>query len=48
MTETRRTFCGLCHPRCGVRLHIEDGRAIEVEGDPEVVVTTFHKEGKVS
>jgi anaerobic selenocysteine-containing dehydrogenase len=35
MTETRRTFCGLCHPRCGVRLRVEDGRAIEVEGDPD-------------
>jgi anaerobic selenocysteine-containing dehydrogenase len=35
MTETRRTFCGLCHPRCGVRLRIEDGRAVEVEGDPD-------------
>ncbi len=35
MRETRRTFCGLCHPRCGVRLVIEDGRAIKVEGDPD-------------
>ena len=34
MRETRRTFCGLCHPRCGARLVIEDGRAIKVEGDP--------------
>jgi len=23
MTETRRAFCGLCHPRCGVRLRAE-------------------------
>jgi anaerobic selenocysteine-containing dehydrogenase len=35
MKETRRTFCGLCHPRCGARLVIEDGRAIKVEGDPD-------------
>jgi len=35
MTETRRTFCGLCHPRCGVRLRVEDGRAVAVEGDPD-------------
>jgi anaerobic selenocysteine-containing dehydrogenase len=35
MTETRRTFCGLCHPRCGVRVRIEDGRAVGVEGDPD-------------
>ena len=35
MRETRRTFCGLCHPRCGARLVIENGRAIKVEGDPD-------------
>jgi len=35
MRETRRTFCGLCHPRCGARLVIEDGRATRVEGDPD-------------
>ncbi|MGD0694672.1 MAG: molybdopterin-dependent oxidoreductase [Terriglobia bacterium] len=35
MRETHRTFCGLCHPRCGARLVIEDGRAIKVEGDAE-------------
>ncbi len=35
MTETRRTYCGLCHPRCGARLRVEDGRAIKVEGDPD-------------
>ncbi|MGD0008388.1 MAG: molybdopterin-dependent oxidoreductase [Terriglobia bacterium] len=35
MTKTRRTFCGLCHPRCGVRLRVEDDRALEVEGDPD-------------
>jgi len=35
MSEIRRTFCGLCHPRCGARLVIKDGRAIQVEGDPD-------------
>lgn len=35
MTEIRRTYCGLCHPRCGALLRIEDGRAIKVEGDPD-------------
>jgi anaerobic selenocysteine-containing dehydrogenase len=35
MLEIRRTYCGLCHPRCGVRLHIENGRAVKVEGDPD-------------
>ncbi|MBI5968424.1 MAG: molybdopterin-dependent oxidoreductase [Deltaproteobacteria bacterium] len=35
MAETRRTYCGLCHPRCGLLFHIEDGRAVKVEGDPK-------------
>ena len=35
MTETRRMFCGLCHPWCGARLWVEDGRAVKVEGDPD-------------
>jgi anaerobic selenocysteine-containing dehydrogenase len=35
MREIRRTFCGLCHPRCGPRLIIEDARAIQVGGDPD-------------
>lgn len=35
MAEIRRTYCGLCHPRCGARLHIENGRAVKVEGDPD-------------
>ena len=35
MVQTRRAFCGLCHPRCGVRLRIENDRAIGVEGDPD-------------
>ena len=39
MTETRRTFCDLCHPRCGVRLRVEEGRAIEVEGDPDHAIS---------
>ncbi len=28
--EIRRTYCGLCHPRCGTLLHIEDGRAVSL------------------
>ncbi len=35
MTETRRTYCGLCHPRCGALLRVEDGHAVKVEGDPD-------------
>ncbi|MFC1849062.1 molybdopterin-dependent oxidoreductase [candidate division CSSED10-310 bacterium] len=33
--ETRQTFCGLCHPRCGLLLHFENGKAVRVEGDPD-------------
>lgn len=33
--ETRKTFCGLCHPRCGLTLHIENGQAVGVSGDPD-------------
>ncbi|MEW6267552.1 MAG: molybdopterin-dependent oxidoreductase [Thermodesulfobacteriota bacterium] len=35
MPEIRRTYCGLCHPRCGLRLEMENGRAVRVTGDPE-------------
>ena len=38
-TEYRRTYCGLCHPRCGLRLEIENGRAVKVTGDPEDPIT---------
>ncbi len=35
MPETRRTYCGLCHARCGLRLEMENGKAAKVTGDPE-------------
>lgn len=35
MTEIRRSYCGLCHPRCGTLLHIEDGKIVKVTGDPD-------------
>jgi thiosulfate reductase/polysulfide reductase chain A len=35
MEETRRSYCGLCHPRCGLLLHMENGKAVKVTGDPE-------------
>jgi len=37
--ETRRTYCGLCHPRCGLLLEIENGRAVKVMGDPDHPIT---------
>lgn len=39
MKEERRTYCGLCHPRCGLILEIEDGRAVRVKGDREHPIT---------
>lgn len=34
MTEFRRSYCGLCHPRCGLLLEVEGGRIVGVKGDP--------------
>ena len=39
MTETRRTYCGLCHSRCGLLLELEKGRAMRLTGDPQHPVT---------
>ncbi len=39
MTEFRRSYCGLCHPRCGTILEVEGGRVTGVKGDPEHPVT---------
>ena len=30
-----RTVCGSCHGGCGVIAHVEEGRVVKVEGDPE-------------
>lgn len=39
MDKIRRSYCGLCHPRCGTLLHYENGKVIKVTGDPEHPVT---------
>ena len=39
MREIRRSYCGLCHPRCGTLLHIEDGNVVKVTGDPDHPIT---------
>ena len=33
--ETRQSWCGLCHARCGLLMEFEDGRAVAVRGDPD-------------
>ena len=30
-----RTVCRSCHGGCGVRAHVQDGRVVKVEGDPD-------------
>jgi anaerobic selenocysteine-containing dehydrogenase len=30
-----RSTCGICQAGCGVRIHVEDNRAIHIEGDPD-------------
>lgn len=39
MTETRRSYCGLCHPRCGLILEMENGKVVRVKGDKEHPIT---------
>ena len=39
MKEIRRSYCGLCHPRCGLLLEIENGKVVRVKGDKDHPVT---------
>ncbi|MFV0437314.1 MAG: molybdopterin-dependent oxidoreductase [Desulfopila sp.] len=39
MKEIRRSYCGLCHPRCGTLLHLENGKVVKVTGDPDHPIT---------
>ena len=39
MKETRRSYCGLCHPRCGLLLEMEDGTVVGVKGNKDHPVT---------
>lgn len=40
MSEYRRSYCGLCHPRCGLLLEVEEEKILSVKGDPEHPVTS--------
>ncbi|NQZ45936.1 MAG: molybdopterin-dependent oxidoreductase [Erythrobacter sp.] len=33
--ETHKTFCRFCHANCAMLVDVEDGKVIEVRGDPE-------------
>ncbi|MBW2271348.1 MAG: molybdopterin-dependent oxidoreductase [Deltaproteobacteria bacterium] len=35
MLETKRSFCRICTGYCGISADVEDGRLLEVRGDPE-------------
>ncbi|MFZ0448873.1 MAG: molybdopterin-dependent oxidoreductase [Desulfatiglandaceae bacterium] len=35
MDDIRRSYCGLCHPRCGTLLHLKNNKVIKVTGDPK-------------
>ncbi|MBN1548700.1 MAG: molybdopterin-dependent oxidoreductase [Syntrophaceae bacterium] len=37
--EIRKSWCGLCHVRCGILLQVENGRAVRVKGDPDHPLT---------
>lgn len=37
--EVRRSYCGLCHSRCGILLHMRGGEVFEISGDPDHPVT---------
>ncbi len=39
MSDVKRSYCGLCHPRCGLLLEVENGRIVGVKGDPEHPIT---------
>ena len=39
MAEIRRSYCGLCHPRCGMLLHVENGKVVKITGDPDHPIT---------
>ncbi len=39
MKKIRRSYCGLCHPRCGTLLHIENNKVVKVTGDPDHPIT---------
>jgi anaerobic selenocysteine-containing dehydrogenase len=35
MSVVIRSTCGLCYSGCGVLLHLANGQAVKVEGDPD-------------
>jgi thiosulfate reductase/polysulfide reductase chain A len=42
MERIVRTVCGACHSECGVLVHVKDGKAFKIEGDPNHPVSKGH------
>ena len=30
-----KSVCGFCYAGCGIRIHVENGKPVKIEGDPE-------------
>jgi anaerobic selenocysteine-containing dehydrogenase len=37
--ETRKTFCRFCHVFCGMEVDVQDGKVVDVRGDPDNLVS---------
>lgn len=35
MAEVHTSFCRFCHAQCGLIVHVEDGKVVKTEGDPD-------------
>ena len=33
--ETHKTFCRFCHANCAMEVDVENGKVVEVRGDPD-------------
>jgi anaerobic selenocysteine-containing dehydrogenase len=36
------TICGFCHTNCGVKVYVQNGRIVKIEGDPDHPVNRGH------
>ena len=41
-TSIVRSFCRICTAHCGALVHVRDGRAVRIEGDPDHVLSKGH------
>ena len=38
-TQVIKTSCSLCHTGCGVLVHLEKGKVVKIEGNPDSIKT---------